>query len=62
MLRLDLHNNQWNLQQWFDFLTDECSLEIGEDFRWGWQDNSWCVEFPDSKTEVMVRLKIRHDS
>ena len=52
-----LLRRDWNLRRWFDFLTDECGLQINQDFRWGWQDGNWAIEFTDPKTEMMVRLK-----
>lgn len=54
--------NTWNLQQWYDFLADECGLVIGQDFRWSWQNNKMGIYFMDPKVELMVRLKAsEHD-
>jgi hypothetical protein len=56
-----LLRQDWNLSQWYDFLTEECALRIGEDYQWGWQNGNWAIKFTDPKIELMVRLKARYN-
>ena len=51
-----------DIKLWRQFLTEECGLALGRDWRWGWKDNAWAVEFADPRMETQVRLKMRDDS
>ena len=51
-----------DIKWWYGFLTEECGLQIGQDWLWGWKDNAWAVEFADPRMETQVRLKMRDDS
>jgi len=47
-----------DIKWWYQFLTEECDLRLGEDWTWGWQDNAWAVEFRHPRSETLVRLRI----
>jgi hypothetical protein len=48
-----------DIKWWHHFLTEECGLRLGQDWTWGWQHNSWAVEFQDPRSETLVRLRLR---
>lgn len=47
-----------SIKLWYDFLVEECGLDIGRDWHWAWHDNRWAVEFSDLRNETAVRLKM----
>jgi hypothetical protein len=51
-----------SIRAWYDFLTEECGLKIGQDWKWAWRNNRWHVEFMDDRIESLVRLKAQNDS
>ena len=51
-----------DIKLWHQFLTEECDLALGQDWRWGWKDNAWAVQFTDPRMETHVLLKMRDDS
>ena len=51
-----------DIKLWHQFLTEECDLVLGRDWRWGWKDNAWAVQFTDPRMETHVLLKMRDDS
>jgi hypothetical protein len=51
-----------DIRWWYEFLTEECGLTIGQDWCWGWKDDAWAIEFTDAKQETRVRLKLRDDT
>ena len=48
-----------DIRWWYEFLTEECDMTIGQDWSWAWQDNAWAVEFLDPRRETEVRLRLR---
>lgn len=57
---ISISSSTWGYQDWFFKLVNECNLEIGKDFVWGWDhdDNGHAViHFHDNQTELLVRLK-----
>lgn len=48
-----------DIKWWFQFLSEECDLKIGQDWSWAWHDNAWAVEFLDPRAETLVRLRLR---
>ena len=48
-----------DIRWWYEFLTEECDMTIGQDWHWAWQDNAWAVEFLDPRRETEVRLRLR---
>lgn len=48
-----------DIKWWYHFLADECGLRLGQDWSWAWHDDAWAVEFADSKSEVVVLLKLK---
>ena len=50
-----------SIKLWHDFLTQDCGLELGKDWRWAWQHNRWHIEFVNPSHETAVRLKMHYD-
>lgn len=50
-----------SIKLWYDFLVEECGLDIGRDWHWAWYNNRWAVEFTDPKYETKVRLKMQDE-
>ena len=48
-----------DIKWWYHFLADECRLRLGRDWSWAWHNNAWAVNFADSRSEVLVRLRLR---
>ena len=48
-----------DIRWWYEFLTEECDMIIGQDWSWAWKDNAWAVEFSDQRRETEVRLRLR---
>jgi hypothetical protein len=48
-----------DIRWWYEFLTEECNMTIGQDWHWAWKDNAWAVEFSDARMETEVRLRLR---
>jgi len=48
-----------DIKWWYQFLVEECGLNLGEHWVWGWQDDAWAVEFAHDSYQTLVTLKLR---
>lgn len=45
----------------YDFMTNQCHLQQGLDWRWAWIENCWAVEVFDPRHELAVALQLNHE-
>lgn len=48
--------NAWRLLEISNWLSD-IGFEPGRDYCWAWHNNSWAIEFKDTKQELVAMLK-----